>query len=141
MNYTNSVDYKPFKENIDRNPIVVENNQKQNYIDNPDTIVYQYPIDTETPSIHTGTPSIHIGNPSIDTGNPSIDTGPPSIDNEEYTIDNEEQERINKLHRESISNHITNINHDLDFIYRFLDKPEKKNVEEANCCSKNCIIL
>ena len=122
MNYTNSVDYKPFKENIDRNPIVVENNQKQkqNYIDNPDTIVYQYPIDT---------------------GNPSIDTGNPSIDNEEYAIDNEEQEIINKLHRESISNHITNINQDLDVIYRFLDKPEKKNVEEANCCSKNCIIL
>ena len=47
----------------------------------------------------------------------------------------------NELHRESISNHISSINKDLDFIYRYLDETDTTNIEEKNCCSKNCIIM
>ena len=122
MNYTNSVDYTPFQNNTDRNLIVLENNRekKLNYIDNPEKIVNQYSIDNEEHA---------------------IDNGEHAIDNGEHSIDNREQDRINKLHRESISNHIMTINKDLDVIYRFLEKPKNKSIEETNCCSKNCIIL
>ena len=124
MNYTNSLDDTPFQNNIDNTPFLnnIDSNltrqenkpsEKVNYIDNPETIIYQYPIDNEE----------HL------------------IDNEEHLIDNEEQEKINKIHRESISNHISSINKDLDFIYRYLDETDTTNIEEKSCCSKNCVIM
>ena len=108
MNYTNSLDDTPFQNNIDSNLTRQENkpSEKVNYIDNPETIIYQYPID-----------------------------------NEENLIDNEENLIDNELHRESISNHISSINKDLDFIYRYLDETDTTNIEEKNCCSKNCVIM
>ena len=101
----------------------------------------EHSIDNGEHSIDNGEHSIDNREHAIDNGEHAIDNGEHAIDNGEHSIDNREQDRINKLHRESISNHIMTINKDLDVIYRFLEKPKNKSIEETNCCSKNCIIL